>query len=147
MELELRLSCEPLQEHEQWALVQVPPVPVTKKIMKPHRIPSDMPVMPQRCKSCPFNPGPNNFGAALRSRIEGQVLSEASQTCHSTGSINGERDTHLCRGARDYQLQIFHGLGFLDAPTDEAWDKKMKSILRQAQHLQRTTTKKRKSTT
>ena len=30
----------------------------------------------------------------------------------------------LCRGARDIALKLFKGMGFIDAATDEAWNKK-----------------------
>lgn len=53
--------------------------------------------------------------------VEQRVLIEASQTCHSTGVVHGKSDTHLCRGARDFQIQIFHRLGVISSPTDEAW--------------------------
>ncbi len=84
----------------------------------------NFPIMAARCATCPFNDGGD---LALRSRIEGQVLSEASQTCHSTRQANG-RDTHLCRGARDFQLTIFHRLGVLSEPTDACWTKAAKGL-------------------
>lgn len=84
---------------------------------KPH--PIDMPIMVSMCATCPFRDGGCQ---QLRSRIEQQVLTTASQTCHSTGVAIGRRyDTHLCRGARDFQLQIFYRLGVIAKPTDEAW--------------------------
>ena len=83
------------------------------------------PVCKVRCKTCPFSPGGD---LETRMMVESRVLSEASQTCHSTGAVHGKQDTYLCRGARDFQLQIFHRLGFLSEPTDEAWDQKLKGI-------------------
>ncbi len=86
---------------------------------------SNMPVMQSNCETCPFGPNGDRY---LRSTIEQRVMFTASQTCHHTGSIHGKPDTHLCRGARDYQLQIFYRLGILDAETDEAWAKAQERI-------------------
>jgi hypothetical protein len=37
--------------------------------------------------------------------------------------LHGKRETHLCRGARDFQLFIFSSPRIYRAPTDSAWDK------------------------
>jgi len=59
-------------------------------------------------------------------------MSEASRICHSTGNnpvIKAVRvPAQICRGARDYQLQVLAGIGFLDAPTDEAWEQKKNEL-------------------
>jgi len=55
--------------------------------------------------------------------IRERCLSEASQICHHP-ILNGKTETHLCRGARDFQLEIFHRLGVIESETDQAWDKK-----------------------
>lgn len=78
-----------------------------------------MPVMQAQCPTCPFR---RRGDAHLRARIEGTVLTEASQTCHTSGGFD-IADTALCRGARDFQLTIFHRLGVIEAPTDAAWAK------------------------
>lgn len=31
-------------------------------------------------------------------------------------------------GARDVQIEYFHSIGFIEAPTDEAWAKKLAEI-------------------
>ncbi len=80
-----------------------------------------MSVMPTQCKTCPFR---EDGWAVLRPGIERRLLSGINQTCHSSGIAHGEPDTHLCRGARDFLLQFFHRIGFLDEPTDAAWDAK-----------------------
>jgi hypothetical protein len=84
-----------------------------------------MPVMKAQCATCPFRAGGD---AGLQARIERQVLSEASQTCHHTGVIHSKPDTHLCRGARDFQLQFFYRIGFLDEATDDAWQAKLAEV-------------------
>lgn len=79
---------------------------------------SKTPVMPTKCKTCPFADG----GCAdVAASVTERVLSEGSQMCHSSGYPEGKR---LCRGARDIQLRVFASIGFIDAPTDEAWDAK-----------------------
>jgi hypothetical protein len=49
-----------------------------------------------------------------------QAIIEASQICHHP-LLSGKKETHICRGARDFQLEIFYRLGVIDSPTDEAW--------------------------
>lgn len=76
-----------------------------------------MPVMAELCPTCPFL---DDGDLRMRARIQNQVLTDASQTCHHSGGL-ANRDTHLCRGARDFQLQIFHRMGFLAEPTYECF--------------------------
>ena len=88
------------------------------------------PVMKKQCKTCPFNK--DNRGRyqdpKLVDRIKRDVLSEASQICHHPVLTN-KLETHLCRGARDFQLQIFHRIEFLEEATDEAWERAKESQL------------------
>jgi len=94
--------------------------------MRTKQRPIDMPIKSVMCSTCPF--GPNGCKDVMAS-VQQRVLSNASQTCHSTGvAIGKRRDTHLCRGARDFQLQVLHGIGFLSEPTDEAWAAKCKEL-------------------
>lgn len=85
---------------------------------------SKFPVMPAQCPTCPFRTDANGRHPDVRlvSRIQLRCLTEASQICHHPRS-QGKLETHLCRGTRDYQLQLFHRMGILDAPTDEAWER------------------------
>lgn len=85
---------------------------------------SSMPVMRRKCSTCPFGP---NGAKNVRATVEARLLT-VSQTCHSTGAAHGRRDTHICRGARDFQLKIMHGLGVISAPTDAAWKEKWDKI-------------------
>jgi len=88
-------------------------------------------VMKVQCATCPFRDGSPH--AYLRGHLELSAISEASRICHSTGSNNainkrtGKRPM-LCRGARDLQLRMFAGMGFIDAPTDKAWNKKRREL-------------------
>lgn len=60
------------------------------------------------------------------------ALHERSRICHSTGNsvILGRtgKAPRLCRGARDVQLQIFHRMGLIAAPTDKAWADKWREM-------------------
>lgn len=83
------------------------------------------PVMQKQCATCPFrvddhgrHPDP-----ALVAQIQARCLSEqVSQICHHP-RLSDKSQTHLCRGARDFQLTIFNRLGLLTEPTDEEWDR------------------------
>ena len=79
--------------------------------------PTNMPVMQAQCATCLFRPEIEQNDPAALTGVRSRVLTIGSLHCHSTGWPNG---THLCRGARDWQLQVFHRLGFLEVPTDEA---------------------------
>ena len=80
---------------------------------------SKFPVMKARCKTFLFN---NNGDPEIRNRVTARLMS-VSQICHHP-RLHDKKERHLCRGARDVQLQIFHRLGFLYTPTDQAWDAK-----------------------
>lgn len=84
-----------------------------------------MPICAVKCPTCPFG---ENGDSGLRAMVETRVMTEASQTCHSTGVAHGRPDTHICRGARDYQLMLFFRMGFISAPTDAAWAAKWAEV-------------------
>jgi len=79
-------------------------------------------VMQRQCATCPFrnNAKGRQTDSKLVAEIQQRCLTEASQTCHHP-RLKGRQETHLCRGARDYQLQIFYRLGILEEPTDRCW--------------------------
>jgi hypothetical protein len=84
------------------------------------------PVMRKKCPTCPFS---EEGWSEVRELLEQRVLSEGSPVCHSTGpgAISEKtlcKQDRLCRGARDFALSILAGSGFLDAPTDAAWEAK-----------------------
>lgn len=88
------------------------------------------PVCAVMCATCPFREGSKY--ASLRAELTVSALTSASRVCHSTGSnaINHRtgKPSRLCRGARDVQLAHFHRIGFLEAPTDEAWAAKLAEV-------------------
>ena len=86
---------------------------------------NNQPLRATMCQTCPFRPGSKY--EYLREDLELSAKLESSRVCHSTGSDNAiNKHTgfppHICRGARDVQLEFFTQLGILDAPTDEAWN-------------------------
>lgn len=88
------------------------------------RRPSPGVVMPEKCLTCPFRDGGD---VESRTRVTKRILTDASQICHHPRT-HGKPETHLCRGARDLQLQVFHGIGFLSEPTDAAWEAACKRL-------------------
>jgi hypothetical protein len=99
--------------------------------MKRARDISNWPVMRAQCSTCPFRCDAKGRHAdpQLVARIQAQALSEASQLCHHP-SLSGKPETHLCRGARNFQLTIFFRLGVIEAPSDAAWEQKRREIER-----------------
>lgn len=75
------------------------------------------PVMPAQCASCPFNEGGD---MRLRNAVMSRTMFTASQICHHP-AIHGQKETHLCRGARDQQLTLLYRMGLIDEPTDAAF--------------------------
>lgn len=86
---------------------------------------TDWPVMKRKCPTCPFthNESGRETAPDIADRVRRRCLTEVSQICHHP-RIHGEKEDHLCRGARDFQLEFFHRIGFLEAPTDEEWENK-----------------------
>ena len=88
------------------------------------------PVQERMCATCPWRDGSPH--AYLVPELERSAFSEGSRICHSTGSnaINActGKPEKLCRGARDTQLRVLHGMGFLDAATDAAWSAKCQQL-------------------
>lgn len=79
----------------------------------------DYPVMRKKCSTCPFREDTMNR-IKLANMVRSRLLS-VSQICHHP-SLSGKKQTHICRGARDFQIQIMHRLGVIHEQTDEAWD-------------------------
>jgi hypothetical protein len=86
---------------------------------------NNQPVRLTMCATCPFRPGSKY--EYLRADLEFSARTSASRLCHSTGANNAiNRRTgfpeHICRGARDVQLEQFYIMGLLSEPTDESWN-------------------------
>lgn len=92
-----------------------------------------IPVMPQKCASCPFREGSKTAFLALH--LAESALTQSSRICHSTGSNNAfhrrtGKPERICRGSRDVQIQYFYSIGFIAEPTDEAWTAKLNALPR-----------------
>lgn len=91
----------------------------------------NMPVMQSRCPSCPFRPKCKGGKTQFRETLLTTGFSDATTICHSTGDSDVvprhqklHRQPRLCRGLRNVQRAMFFKLGFIEADTDEAWNKK-----------------------
>lgn len=86
----------------------------------------NLPLRETKCGTCPFRPGSKY--AKLADDLAASALNDCSRVCHSTGTnaIGGKTGikSHLCRGARDVQLNLMALLKVIDEPTDEAWNEK-----------------------
>lgn len=84
----------------------------------------NLPLRKTMCATCPFKPGSKY--AELAPSLTASALNQASRICHSTGSNAIHHKTgkkpHLCRGARDVQLDVMAAMSVIAAPTDEAWN-------------------------
>lgn len=90
-----------------------------------------LPVVPAMCASCPFRKGSEN--AFLAPDLAISSVTVASRICHSTGSNNAfnrrtGKPPMLCHGARQFQIEYFFRTGFIEAATQEAWDKKCREM-------------------
>ncbi|WP_347990312.1 hypothetical protein [Methylomonas sp. AM2-LC] len=79
-------------------------------------------VMKCMCQTCPFNKHENikDQSPEIANMVRSRCLTKASQICHHP-RMHGKKESHLCRGARDFQLEIFSLLGVISEPTDAAW--------------------------
>lgn len=76
------------------------------------------PIMTHSCATCPFGEsGDPGVRESVITRIAGL---SASQICHHP-TLHGKRQTHLCRGARDFQLTLMDRMGVIAEPTDAAF--------------------------
>lgn len=84
-----------------------------------------------RCATCPFR---RKGWTEVREFLSMRALNEATPVCHSSGpdalkrGRHWLRESHACRGARDLQLRLFAGIGFISEATDAAWAAKAKEL-------------------
>lgn len=90
------------------------------------------PVRATKCQTCPFrDDSPLGY---LKKHLAESAVTHKSRVCHSTGPSNVIHPNgtgippYLCRGARDYQIQHMYRIGFLPAPTDEAWNDVLREL-------------------
>lgn len=88
------------------------------------KIKKGMRVRRSKCASCIFR-RPEDGGCELsegrRQEIQQYLLQGTNQLCH-----HDDNET-ICRGGREFQLQIWHRLGVIKAPTDAALREAMKA--------------------
>lgn len=66
-----------------------------------------------QCDSCPFKQDSSYHNPGILSRICEYLLNSENHVCHTTGK-------HICRGGRNYQLEIWARKGIIKEPTDTA---------------------------
>lgn len=91
-----------------------------------------LPVNAHSCATCPFR---EDGWTHLRDFLQQRALTEGTPICHSTGKALVSRakrlgKARLCAGARQFQIDIFFRIGFLEAPTQEAWEHKWDEMRR-----------------
>lgn len=79
-----------------------------------------------KCKTCPWRD--DSPLAYLRSELMATALTESNHLCHAPQLAGQEEHSVHCRGTRDHQLEVFHRMGVLEAPTDEAWAKALQEL-------------------
>jgi hypothetical protein len=82
------------------------------------------PVRKTMCASCPFRADGDR---ELAGQVLERTLFQASQICHHP-RLHGKREHELCRGQRQEQLTLLYRMGIIDAPTDEAFNRKSKQL-------------------
>lgn len=94
------------------------------------KVNAGLPMLKTMCATCPFRASSPHANLVP---VITETLLDTTSICHSTGSNNAinrrtGKPPMACRGARDVQLKYFHSIGFLEAPTDEAWNKKFAEL-------------------
>jgi hypothetical protein len=74
----------------------------------------------QQCNSCPFREGGLGLGITKLEEIKAYLLQGTNHFCHSDSN-----NKTICRGGRNYQLEMWYKAGIISAPTDEALEEAM----------------------
>lgn len=64
------------------------------------------------CKTCIFQPQQKVVTPGRLTEIQLYLIKGTNHICHTTNKI--------CRGARNFQLQVFFRMGLISSETDEA---------------------------
>jgi hypothetical protein len=88
---------------------------------------SKLPIRQTMCATCPFR---DTGWTHVRDFLQHRALTEGSPICHSTGNalVKRQGKSHICRGARNFQIDFFYRIGFLTEPTDAAWNEKLAQL-------------------
>jgi hypothetical protein len=76
------------------------------------------------CETCVFRPVKNggiDLTPGRRAEIEAYLIQGHNQLCHH------DDNTTICRGSRNFQLQLWHRMGIITEPTDQALREAMRS--------------------
>lgn len=73
-----------------------------------------------QCNNCPFLKDSPLHDQRLLTRIYRYLIDGTNHVCHAT-------NRHVCRGGRDFQLNLFHQIGHISEPTDQALLEVMRS--------------------
>ena len=76
----------------------------------------------ERCKTCIFHDDQEIITQERQAEIQTYLLTGKNHVCHTTNKI--------CKGGRDFQLQMFHRLGFIEKPTNDALYKKIDEVMK-----------------
>lgn len=80
-------------------------------------IPDGVRVRKTQCASCVMREeceGGFPLSPERRQEVRDYLVRGTNQLCHT------DDNRTICRGGRDFQLQVWSGLGFIAAPTEEA---------------------------
>jgi hypothetical protein len=89
------------------------------------------PVQSRQCKTCIFRPNLSILRGEELAKIQNYLLTGRTHLCHSADQNNPQAkkiNTHACRGAGTLQLEVWHRLGWINEPTDEALVKSLQSL-------------------
>lgn len=69
---------------------------------------SELPVMKNHCKSCPFKPNENGLwqNTSLANEVISRTLFKSQQICHGTEGENRE-PRNRCKGSYDHNKEIY----------------------------------------
>lgn len=75
----------------------------------------------EQCKSCPFRRGGLQLQPHYLAQIYQYLLEGENHLCHRS-----RQENRVCWGGRQWQLEVFHRLGYIAAPTNEALAARMR---------------------
>lgn len=85
----------------------------------------------KQCKSCPFLPDGLPINSNEMSRIQQYLIEGTNHLCHSDCTSKT-----ICKGGRQWQLEIWYRMGRIQAPTHEALVKAMRATgVEPAKHI------------
>jgi len=74
---------------------------------------STLPVMKSHCASCPFRANQKGHwqDVGLANEVIRRTLFKGHQICHGTETGKGRKPHNRCKGAYDYNFQIYQRMG------------------------------------